>query len=82
MTQGREDFAGDVAFETADDLSLAHPLPGAAVHVLPGPEVMPKPESTEGRREGWADWDEGAYRGEIRTARVDAAKQASTWATI
>ena len=23
-----------------------------------------KPESTDGRREGWANWDEGAYKGE------------------
>ena len=23
-----------------------------------------KPESTDGRREGWASWDEGAYKGE------------------
>ena len=24
--------------------------------------ITPKPESTDGRREGWANWDEGAYK--------------------
>ncbi len=40
ILQGREDFASDIAFETTDDLGLAHPLPGAAVHVLPGPGAL------------------------------------------
>ena len=40
--QGRVDFTNHVAFETTDDLGLAHSLPGAAMHVLPGSEVMAK----------------------------------------
>ena len=32
----REDLAGDIAFEAADDLALTQPLSGAAKHVCPG----------------------------------------------
>ena len=27
-------------------------------------DTVAYPESTDGRREGWANWDEGAYKGE------------------
>ena len=38
----------------------ATPLPTATATPIP----TPKPESTDGRREGRANWDEGAYKGE------------------
>ena len=46
-TQGREDFASDIAFEATDDLGFAHPLPGAAIHVLPGSKVMTEPDQND-----------------------------------
>ena len=35
-----EDFAGDIALEATDDLSLAHPFPSAALHVGPSSWVV------------------------------------------
>ena len=35
-----------------------------------------KPESTDGRREGWANWDEGAYKGEsLGSIGTDVTRQ-------
>ena len=35
-----------------------------------------KPESTDGRREGWANWDEGAYQGEsLGSIGTDVTRQ-------
>ena len=35
-----------------------------------------KPESTDGRREGWASWDEGAYKGEtLASIGTDVSRQ-------
>ena len=37
---------------------------------------VPKPESTDGRREGWASWDEGAYKGEtLASIGTDVSRQ-------
>ena len=47
VPQDREDFASDIALETTYDLGLAHALPGAAVHVVPGSEVMTEPDQNE-----------------------------------
>ena len=46
----------------ANDGSIKH---GTLVSELTlAGDVTTKPESTEGRREGWANWDEGACKGE------------------
>ena len=38
--------------------------------------VPTKPESTDGRREGWANWDEGAYKGEsLGSIGTDVTRQ-------
>ena len=44
VPQGGEYLAGDVAFEAADHLFLAHPLGGATAHVCPGSFVMTQPD--------------------------------------
>ena len=41
--QGRVDFASDIAFEAADELALAHSLPGAPAHVRLGAAIIAKP---------------------------------------
>ena len=39
-------------------------------------QSIPKPESTDGRREGWANWDEGAYKGEsLGSIGTDVTRQ-------
>ncbi len=39
-------------------------------------DVLPKPESTDGRREGQASWDEGAYQGEsLGSMGTDVTRQ-------
>ena len=48
----REDFAGNIPLETADDLALAQSLAGAAKHVCPGAGIVTKPyqdDVVEGR---------------------------------
>ena len=41
-----------------------------------GVQVMLYPESTDGRREGWANWDEGAYKGEsLGSIETDVTRQ-------
>ena len=47
VPQDREDFASDIALETTYDLGLAHALPGAAVHVVHGSEVMTEPDQND-----------------------------------
>ena len=48
--------------------------PGEAVGVRL--KSAPKPESTDGRREGWANWDEGAYKGEsLGSIGTDVTRQ-------
>ena len=42
-TEGREHFAGNVAFEAANDLALAHSLSGAPAHVCEGAAFIAKP---------------------------------------
>ena len=52
VLDGREDFAGNVAFQAADDLALAQSLRGAAAHVCSGPGIVTKPDqddAVEGR---------------------------------
>ncbi len=42
-------------------------------HLIPS---QINPESTDGRREGWAHWDEGAYRGEsLGSIGTDVTRQ-------
>ena len=41
-----------IAFETTNDLRLAHPLSGAAMHVLPCSEVMTKPDQNNSIESG------------------------------
>ena len=41
---GGEDFASNVAFETADDVALAHSLRGSTPHVCLGPRVKAQPD--------------------------------------
>ena len=50
--QGRVDCTNHVVFETTDDLGLAHPLPGSAMHVLPGSEVMAKADQNDAIESG------------------------------
>ena len=39
-------------------------------------DLVLKPESTDGRREGWANWDEGAYKGEsLGSIGTDVTRQ-------
>ena len=45
--QGRVDFTNYIAFETTDDLGLAHTRPGATMHVLPCPGIMAKPDQND-----------------------------------
>lgn len=40
-----EDFASNIALETADDLGLGHPLPSATLHIRLGPLVMTEPDN-------------------------------------
>ena len=41
-----------------------------------GRKIRSKPESTDGRREGWASWDEGAYKGEtLASIGTDVSRQ-------
>ena len=37
---GRVDFASDIAFETTDDVALAHSLCGSTLHVCLGPQLV------------------------------------------
>ena len=37
---------------------------GRIIGLTATPWRLSKPKSTDGRREGWANWDEGAYKGE------------------
>ena len=45
--EGCEDLASNVAFETTDDLGLAHSLSGTSAHIFPGPAVMAKPDHND-----------------------------------
>ena len=44
VLEGREDLAGNVAFEATDDLGLAQSLSGAAAYVCLGPAIVTKPD--------------------------------------
>ena len=37
---GRVDFSSDIAFETTDDVALAHSLCGSTLHVCLGPQLV------------------------------------------
>ena len=43
-TKDSGDFASDISFEAADNLSVAHSFRGAASHVCLGPVVITKPD--------------------------------------
>ena len=47
ILQGGEDFASNIAFEATDNLTLALSVSGAATHILPGPDVMTKPDQDD-----------------------------------
>ena len=47
VLDGREYFAGDVAFETADDLGLGQPLSGAPIRVCDGTAIVAKPHEND-----------------------------------
>ena len=47
VLQCREDFASNIAFETTDDLSLAHSLSGAALHIRLGSVVITKSDQDD-----------------------------------
>ena len=54
-------------------LNSAGQIVRSASHVVLDPA---KPESTDGRREGWANWDEGAYKGEsLGSIGTDVTRQ-------
>ena len=48
----REDLAGNIAFEAADDLALTQPLSGAAKHVCPGAGIVTKPNHDDAIESG------------------------------
>ncbi len=59
--------ARDMTKERAEEFQI---LCSAALYDLH------KPESTDGRREGWANWDEGAYKGEsLGSIGTDVTRQ-------
>ena len=47
LLDGRVDFSSNVAFETADDFALAHPLRGSTSHVRRGAQFVT-----------WSDYDD------------------------
>ena len=46
LLDGRVDFSSNIAFETADDFSLAHSLGGSTTHVLLSPRFITQPKTT------------------------------------
>ena len=47
-----EDFASDIAFEAADDLSFAHALLGAALHIRDGSLIVAEPNHNHAMKSG------------------------------
>ena len=47
-----EDFASDIAFEAADDLSFAHALLGAAPHIRDGSLIVAEPNHNHPMKSG------------------------------
>ena len=41
---GRVDFSSNIAFETADDVALAHSLFSSTLHVCLGPQLVTQPD--------------------------------------
>jgi len=52
LAKACEDFASDISFEAADNLSLAHSFPGAASHVFLGPGIITKPDHHDAIKSG------------------------------
>ena len=47
LSESGIDFSGNIAFETADDLTFTHSFLGAATHIFPGPSIMAKPDQND-----------------------------------
>ncbi len=44
LLDGREDFSSNIAFETADDVALAHSLRGSTTHICLGAQLVTQPD--------------------------------------
>ena len=68
--------AGDFNERMGSPAQGTKSLAGEPGFSLNSPLILSKPESTDGRREGWASWDEGAYKGEtLASIGTDVSRQ-------
>ena len=44
LLDGRVDFSSNIAFETADDVALAHSLRGSTTHICLGAQLVTQPD--------------------------------------
>ena len=49
LTDGRVDFASDIAFETADDIAPAHALSGSSTQVGLCPQIVTQPNDNDAK---------------------------------